>query len=227
MIRDGLTRYDLPGRRGDVSGHDGAAASPRPVEQLRFGTPPRPVRAPVLDDKPAGGAPGRRRGFLGRLDRRTRSILTGAAVAAVIVNAGAVWAYWHITGSTTAQADADTVFELNLRGRSDLNKPLTPGGTGDLTVTVTNDSDFPIRIISLSPGTDKAVADVEHRENGCVDSGVTVAQQAVKVQWDVARNDVAAFTVPGGLTMAGSADPACAGAIFTVPVLVKAVSGVS
>jgi hypothetical protein len=60
-----------------------------------------------------------------------------------------------------------------------------------------------------------------------VDSGVTVAQQAVKVQWDVARNDVAAFTVPGGLAMAASSDPACAGAIFTVPVLVSAVSGVS
>ena len=79
----------------------------------------------------------------------------------------------------------------------------------------------------VSPGTDKVVADVEHRENGCVEPGVTVAQSAAPVQWDVARNNVAAFTVPGGLTMAASTHAACTGAVFTVPVLVSAVAGVS
>jgi hypothetical protein len=47
------------------------------------------------------------------------------------------------------------------------------------------------------------------------------------VSWDVARNNVAAFTVPGGLKMAASSDPACVGAVFTVPLVVSAVAGVS
>ena len=168
-----------------------------------------------------------RRGFLGRLNTRTRSILTAAAVAAVLVNAGAVWAYWHITGSETGREHAGAVVEMNLRARSNLNKPLTPGSTGDLTVTVTNDNNFPIRITSVSPGAGKVVADDEHRENGCVDHGVVVRSRSVEVRWEVKRNDVRAFTVPNGLTMAETSGPACAGAVFTVPVLLNGVAGIS
>jgi len=175
--------------------------------------------------EPTGVDP--RRGFPGRLNTRTRSILTAAAVAAVLVNAGAVWAYWHITGSETGREHAGAVVEMNLRGRSNLNKPLTPGSTGDLTVTVTNDNNFPIRITSVSPGAGNVVADDEHREHGCVDHGVVVRSQSVAVKWKVERNDVRAFTVPDGLAMAETSGPACAGAVFTVPVLVNGVAGIS
>jgi len=228
VIRDGLTRRDVLARDGDGR-TDGTAAPARPVPPARSTVEPAPGADPALADEPTDDpvhlSP--RRGWLSRLDRRTRSILTAAAIAAAVVNASAVWAYWHITGSATGRATAGTVVELNLRGRSDLNRPLTPGSTGNLTVTVTNDHAFPIRITSVRAAPGTVMADDEHRENGCVDSGVTVARQAFDVQWDVARNDVAAFTVPNGLVMNAPSHPACAGAVFTVPVLVGGTAGVS
>jgi hypothetical protein len=225
VIRDELTRREVFHRREDevrppdeVRQPDVAPVESSAVEEMR-----------ALDDEPTGdvAAAARRQGFLSRLDARTRSILTAAAVAAVLVNAGAVWAYWQITGSETGRANAGAVVELNLRGRSDLNKPLTPGSTGNLTVTLTNDNDFPIRITSVSSAPGTIMADDEHRENGCVDHGVTVAQDAFKVRWDVERNHVGAFIVPDGLAMAATSNPACTGAVFTVPVLVSGVAGVS
>jgi hypothetical protein len=232
MIRDALTRRDLLNRLDDGSARDGFSrdgfsSSSRPVERMSFDSAPPPARPPVVDDEPTGDVAAPRRSFLGRLDGRTRSILTGAAVAAVIVNASAVWAYWRITGSHTGRANAGAVVELNMRGRSDLNKPLTPGGTGALVVAVTNDNDFSIRITAVSPGAGNVVADTEHRENGCVEPAVAVADPMVAVEWEVERNHVGAFTVPDGLTMAASADPACVGAVFTIPVVVRGVAGVS
>lgn len=223
MIHEGLTRHDLLGRQDDGSTHDGVAPDPRPVEPMSFRTAP-PIHDPTLTDEPTGGAARPRRSFRSRLDGRTRFVLASTVLAVVLVNAGAAWAYWQITGAETGPANGGAAVELNLRGRSDLNLPLTPGSTGDLIVTVTNDNNFPLRITSVSPGSDKVVADVEHRENGCLDPGVVVAEKSVPVDWEVARNNVAAFTVPHGLAMAASSDPACVGATFTVPVRVRGVA---
>jgi hypothetical protein len=179
-----------------------------------------------LDDEVTGGLRHRPwHGWMDRLDARTRSILTAAAIAIVIVNAGAAWAYWHIAGSAAGRPTTGTAVTMNLRGHSDLDRPLVPGGTGNLTVTVANDNDFPIRIASVAAGTGTIRADDEHREAGCVFHGVAVAHHSVKVRWNVPRNTVGAFTVPGGLTMAPEPDDACAGATFTVPVLVSGVAG--
>ena len=153
-----------------------------------------------------------------RLDGRTRSILSAAAVAAIVVNAGAAWAYWQITGSGTGRTQAGTAVELALRGRSDLNRPLQPGATGNLTVAVTNDYEFPIRITSITAGVGNIVADDEHRDAGCRAATVDLAHSRFEVSWDVARNNVAAFTIRDGLTMRTDANPACQGAVFTVPV---------
>jgi len=180
---------------------------------LRTGGPERTME-PVGDVPP----PRRRRGWPGRLDTRTRSILAAAAAGAVIVNAGAAWAYWRIAGSEPGRDDAGTFVELTLRGRSDLNKPLIPGGTGNLVVTVTNDHDFPITITSVTPGGGNIIADDEHREAGCTKPGVIVARESVSVRWEVPRNTVGAFTVAEGLAMGLDSDEACAGATFTVPV---------
>ncbi|ROP32055.1 hypothetical protein EDD30_4985 [Couchioplanes caeruleus] len=176
-------------------------------------TAPPAASEPELDE-PAFRAIPRRRG----LDPRTRGILVAAAVAAVIVNAGAMWAYWKITGSGSDSTGAGASVEMGLRGRSSLDVPLAPGSTGDLTVTVLNDNDFAIRVSSVAAGTGNVIADDEHRENGCERHGVSIARPDLAVRWEVARNDVAVFTVPGALRMAADADEACRGAVFTVPV---------
>jgi hypothetical protein len=159
-----------------------------------------------------------------RLDGRTRSTLIMAAAAAVVVNAGAAWVYWQVTASTPGHEVAGTTIALELRGRSDFNQQLLPGGTGNMTVTLTNDNDFPIRITSVAPGTGNVVADDEHREKGCRKAtGVTMMKPSFAVSWEVARNTIGAFTIPDGLRMAADANPACRGATFIVPVQVNGV----
>lgn len=153
-----------------------------------------------------------------RLDGRTRVILSAAAAAAVVVNAGAAWVYWRITGSATGRAASGSAVELALRARSDLNRPLLRGQDGNLTVTVTNDYDFPIRITTVTPGVGTIVADTEHREAGCRDTRVQVTRDRFPVSWEVPRNTIGAFTIPRALLMPGDADQACEGATFTVPV---------
>jgi hypothetical protein len=161
-----------------------------------------------------------------RLDTRGRSILTVAAVAAVMVNTGVVWAYWKMTASETGRLTAGSEIEMTLRGRSDLNQPLTPGSTGNLAVTVANDHDLPIRVTSITPGPGAVVADDEHRDAGCMHADVSLVRTSFPVSWDITRNTVALFTVPGALRMANNpANKACEGATFTVPLQVNGVAG--
>ena len=159
-----------------------------------------------------------------RLDRRGRAILAAAAAVAVVVNAGAVWAYWRVTGSSTGLSSGTGV-QLTLRGRSDYNRPLTPGSTGNLVVTVTNENGFPIRITSVSAAAGKVMADDEHREAGCTSPGVTLARPAFPVSWEVPKNTIGAFTIAGGLAMSPGSGPACRDASFTVPVRAVGVVG--
>ena len=179
--------------------------------------------------EPVAGPGGPASKRMRRLDGRTRTILSIAAVAAVIVNAGAVWAYWRLTGSTTGTAAgaAGTRIELMLRGSSDYNKPLVPGGTGNLTVTVTNDNTFPIRISSVSRAAGTVIADAEHRDEGCLATGVSVTKASFVVSWNVPKNTIGAFTVRDGLAMSSASHPACAGATFTVPVRAAGIVGSS
>ncbi|WP_250027615.1 hypothetical protein [Paractinoplanes maris] len=162
--------------------------------------------------------PRRKKGW----DRRTRMILGIAALLAVVVNAGAAWSYWQITGSEVAQSTDGAPVELTLPARSDWNKTLQPGATGDLVVAVTNDNGFPIKITSLAPG-GRVVADPQHEKAGCRITGVRLSEPTFEVLWEVGRNSIGAYNVPGGLTMRRGADAACKGATFTVPVRVTGV----
>jgi hypothetical protein len=173
---------------------------------------------PTWEVRPAGEK--RRR----RMDGRTRVILSVAAAIAVVANAGAAWVYWQITGSETGHRSSGTTVELALRARSDLNHPLFPGQTGNLTVTVTNDYDFPIRITLVTPGAGNIVADSEHRDRGCKDPKMRLAQEAFTVSWEVPRNTIGAFTIADALFMRRDADGACNGAVFTVPVQASGIS---
>jgi hypothetical protein len=169
---------------------------------------------PTWEVRPAGQA--RKR----RIDGRTRTILSIAAAAAIVVNAGAAWAYWRITESKAGGRNTGTAVELTLRARNDLNRPLTPGGAGNLTVTVANEYDFPIRITLVTPGNGNVVADDEHRDAGCTAPGVSLTRPRFDVSWDVPRNTVGAFTIPGALSMSPGSKRACKGATYTVPVQV-------
>ncbi|WP_436537251.1 hypothetical protein [Actinoplanes sp. HUAS TT8] len=158
-----------------------------------------------------------------RFDRRSRTILGVAALAAILANAGAAWAYWKITQPSEVASPPAITVDMVLRGRNDLNRTLRPGDTGNLMVTVSNDNGVPIRITSIRMGPGNVVADPEHRDAGCVEPGVRMNRAAFPVSWEVARNTVGAFKVDGALTMPHGVPKACVGATFTVPVIAEGV----
>lgn len=161
-----------------------------------------------------------------KLDRRSKVILSLAAAAAVLVNAGAAYAYWKLNGAGTGVAVAGTAIELKLQGRSDDSRPLYPGGSTNLTVAVTNQNDFPIKILTVA-GDGAVTADPAHRDSGCRSTGVVFTADVLPVSWEVPRNTIGVFTVPDGLRMTNSSDSACQGATFTIPVRATGVSAAS
>jgi hypothetical protein len=193
------------------------------LDSLRFRMPDgwkvaAPVRLgagePIRTVKPPNDTrPGTR-----RFTRRAQAILTTAAVAAILVNAGVVWTYWRVTEADARKGAAGPAVEMALPGRSDLNVPLAPGGRGDLLVTLINNHDFPVRITSVAPGPGKVMADDEHRDAGCTDPVVELTRERFPVQWDVQKNTIGVFTIPDGLIRAADDDMACEGAVFTVPI---------
>jgi hypothetical protein len=207
MRREVLTRLREGGSRGDRGRNDNGIGDMRiELETADHEEPTWEVRSPGDVRKK------------NRLDRRTRMILSIAAAAAVVVNAGAAWAYWQITGSKTRPAADAGPVELALRGRSDLNVPLHRGKIGNLTVTVSNDTGYPIRITTVAPGAGNIVADPEHRDAGCTGVVAVLTKPRFDVAWEVEKNAVRVFPVDRALTMRKDAAAACEGATFTVPV---------
>jgi hypothetical protein len=140
------------------------------------------------------------------------------------VNVGAAWSYWTITSSqATAQAAAASV-ELTLRAHSDYNKTLLPAQTGNLTITLANDQDFPVTITKVLRADPTAYADDPHRENGCDPTGVALTRGVFDVDWNVPKNTIGAFTIPDGLRMAADSPAACRNATFTLSIRAVGVS---
>jgi hypothetical protein len=159
-----------------------------------------------------------------RFDRRARVILGAAAIAALLANAGAAWAYWRFNSpDPEPEWAAGTAVEVTLTAISDPGRPLRPGTTGNLTVTVTNQHGSPVHITEIMPGRGTAVADDAHRDAGCADPRVEFTQPVFPVSWEVPRNTVGAFIVDDALSIPAGGDAACQGATFTVPVRAKAV----
>ena len=93
-------------------------------------------------------------------------ILTVAAVAALLANAGAAWAYWHFHGTGSRNAAAAAGVEITLTATSDPGRALAPGDVGNLTVTVTNQYSNPVRITSILAAGGRITADEARRDAG-------------------------------------------------------------
>jgi len=190
-------RRDLVPRLDSLTKRDGALAVKLP-ERWKFAVPEPTRKAP---------GPG-----------RIYSILTTAVVAAILVNAGVAWTYWRVAGADPRRDGNRMAVEMALPARSDLTVPLAPGRRGDLLVTLINNYDFPVRITSVRPGPGRVMADDEHRDAGCTDPVVELTREQFPVRWEVPRNTLGAFTIPGGLIRAADDEMACEGAVFTIPI---------
>jgi hypothetical protein len=104
------------------------------------------------------------------------------------------------------------------------NSPLYPGGTADLAITIENPNDFPIVISAVAPGAERPTADPEHRNAGCRNTGVSVAERVHTVAWRIDEKGRGTFTLADGVRMTNRSDSACQGATFTIPLRVSGVS---
>jgi hypothetical protein len=160
-----------------------------------------------------------------RFDRRARMILSAAAVAALLANAGAAWAYWRFNSPPEEDRwpAAGVSVEVSMTATSDPTRPLRAGAEGNLTVAVTNQHPASVRILSITAGPGRVVADDAHREAGCVNPRVQLTRETFPVSWEVPKNTIGAFILPGALIRQVGGPAACQGATFTVPVRANAV----
>ncbi|GAA0416476.1 hypothetical protein Aca07nite_08880 [Actinoplanes capillaceus] len=147
--------------------------------------------------------------------KRSVALITAGVVA---VSGGAAWAAWTILGDGSATATAGTAAELDITGTS--ITALVPGGTSDVTLTVSNPNTFPVKVTSLEfvsitttkSGCD-AAANVEFASEALPTSPATALDVPAKTG---TTNGSKEITVAGALRMVSDADDDCQGASFTI-----------
>ncbi len=159
------------------------------------------------------------------LNRRSKITLAIAAAAFVTVNAGAAYAYWKLSGTASGSAAAATIDGLSVSGSIDPAKPLYPGGTGALLLTIANNNDFPVIVNGLARHNLPISIDVAHANKGCAPTTVELTDTLFSGNWPVPKGQTATFPVPAAIKMAANAPITCAGATYSIPIKVVGVTG--
>jgi hypothetical protein len=150
--------------------------------------------------------------------RTSKRILAVGLPLVIIVGAGIGYANWNQTGSGSGSAKAVSALASTVGGGSGA-ADLYPGGSGTLYFTLTNPNPYAVTFTSLTA----AGAVTSDKTNcGAVDLTVnTLSLPAGGVR--VPANTTStpqAVSVAAAVTMPITADNACQGATFTVPVTV-------
>ncbi len=165
-------------------------------------------------------------------NKKTSAVL-GAAVAATL-SAGIASAVWtsptgdgnsSATGYTAVKADVTA--STGNANSSDATS-LFPGSTVTNTVTVSNPNPYPIKVTAITNGAGNAAGGAA---NACAAGTVNVTSQSVAA--GIAQNDAGStVAIPAhgtgtynvAVTMASTANNACQGLSFTLPVTISSQS---
>ena len=174
---------------------------------------------------------------------RNRRFLLAVPAACLVtgLGAGAAYAYFTSSGDGAAAASVGSMKTVTLAAATATPAtPLRPGGTGDVTLEVTNPNGFPVTLISVAKsGT--ITADGGHAD--CTTTGVTFTDiEASDDHVDVVFTDGERVTftgktalstaisasstvtvdLPGAVSMSAASSPGCQGATFSIPVTITA-----
>ena len=135
---------------------------------------------------------------------------TGALLAL-----GVAYAAWTATGSGSGASEATTALALSTVDATAITSAqLYPGGSGDLVVRIQNPNPFGVTVRSIQPNgsitSDRGTAC--NAATGLAFAGRTGLTEAVPA------NATVTVTLVGAVSMDGSSDDTCQGAVFTVPV---------
>jgi hypothetical protein len=143
------------------------------------------------------------------------------AAAAMLIVIGSAAAAWTVTGSGTGAAKAGSSAALVLTDASAFTtSALYPGASGDLVLRAHNPNAFPIRITAVSAN---GSVTSDHGAACDLATGVSLANQS-GLALDVGAGATATLTVPAAVSMSAASADACQGAVFSVPVILTAVS---
>jgi len=151
----------------------------------------------------------------------TRRKIAAAAGAATLATAGIVaYAAWTTSGSGTGSVAARHAAAL-IVGDGQTSTTLYPTGKADLVVTLQNTNDYNVEVTSIAQGAlvsgSPSPVSVSDNHNGCTASTVTFTPPTV--DFVIGANTTYTLTLHNSVAMSNSAEDACQGATFTVPVI--------
>jgi hypothetical protein len=145
---------------------------------------------------------------------RYRTILVTLAAVTVSLGSGAAYAYFTSSGTATRSGSTGAL-TVTLAATVGLpSSALYPGGTGDVTLEVTNPNSFAVTLVSVMPAAGTVTA-----SNGCSPTGVSLTSQT-GLSIPIAASGTTQVDLPGAASMSNASANACQGATFSIPVVI-------
>jgi hypothetical protein len=146
--------------------------------------------------------------------RQLRRLGAGGLVLIALTATVGTFGAWLSTGTGATDARAGSAAPLTtLDVAASADAQLSPGGTGDLMLRITNPNAFTVTVTEVAP----AGAVTTDAGAGCdADTGVGFAPKTVTltIPAGVSRR----FTIVGSVSMSAASSNACQGAMFSIPV---------
>ncbi|HTX28905.1 MAG TPA: hypothetical protein VME19_18035 [Streptosporangiaceae bacterium] len=144
-------------------------------------------------------------------------LIAPAVCVAVGLASGAAYAYFTSSGTGTGSASVGIMQTVTIASATvSPSTPLLPGGSGDVTLEVTNPNAFDATLVSVA-GAGTITADSGHP--GCTTTGVTFTDQT-GLSTDIPADSTTEINLPGAASMSAASSPGCQGATFSIPVTI-------
>jgi hypothetical protein len=151
---------------------------------------------------------------------RLRSLLLIIPAVCLVVGlaSGAAYAYFTSSGHGTGSASTGSMQAVTISSATATpTSPLHPGGTGDVTLKVTNPNNFSVTLVSVV-GSGTITADSGHPT--CTVTGVTFTNQTA-LSTPISSGSTATIDLPGAASMSTASSAGCQGATFAIPVTIS------
>ena len=148
---------------------------------------------------------------------KRRALIFLAVIALFSLVAGAAYAYFTSSGSQSGSGTAGSLQSVTMAATTGTpGTPLLPGGSGDVTLKVTNTNNYAVTLVSVS-GAGSVSADGGHP--GCTTTGITFTSQT-SLNISIAANGTTQVDLPNAASMSAASSSGCQGATFSIPVTI-------
>jgi hypothetical protein len=148
--------------------------------------------------------------------RVQRAVVASIAIVISLGGVNAAAAYFTAGGTGSGTASTGTLSVSVSATTGTPTTPLIPGGTGDVTLKVTNPNNVVVTLTTVT-GNGAITADGGHP--GCSPTGVTFTNQTPNLTVPANATDFA-VSLSGAAAMSTSSANGCQGATFSVPVAI-------